>query len=592
MQIIGSQPASNELVSNVENLTGDKGNAFLNLITAVRAEAQDEGPPRVVVDVGPLMPANYKMTANRIAKALTRELTKASWSTSALVASIDIEPEGSERTVPLGRPSLGIDVAQLDDFLTESLASLNFSPHTITLFEVGLGQERWAFLSLIYSRGPRCAEQACRHLRDELKNRFGVLLRLVAAPERGNASAALFDRSQESVLSGGLPEVSDPGVSTHRGFRVGRRLGLPLPAGVGDWRRYPFTSIDGSITRLIEDMMSAAPACSPDCEVEGLMDLRVGTPLRLPEFEALSPGVTLPVIGVRALLAPGVGPVQEGEVVLVEARNGRACDVGRASQIMFELPDAEELRRAGIELNSDERALHTQLQSIRDAALILHDRDVTIGAALPTHLASSEGDESGRLRFTRAERVVSSVIRFMQEQILGWRDRLDVPPTLLVSRPTFPDEDEVKRILDLASYHVERCGYPSVSSATLEPASILYPSGRLMIAEALVAGGYTDEARSIPRLLHDAYYNRKLHLLGPQENSRPGDALHLKRGKYGFINNLQVASKLLGLPILEPELLRQALNASARRKNLDRVNATRLGDAIREQQEQLLERLW
>lgn len=592
MQIIGSQTASNELLSNVESLAGGTSHKFLNLITGVRAEEPDEGPPRLVVDVGPLMPANYRMTANRIAKALTHELTKASWSTSALVASIDIKPEGGERAAPLGRPSLGIDVAQLDDFLVESLATLNFTPHTITLFEVGLGPERWAFLSLIYARGPRCAERVCRELRKDLKNRFGVLLRLVAAPERGNSSAAVSGQPQDGGLPIRLPKMPDLGVSTHRGFRVGRPLDLPLPDGVGDWREYFFTSIDGSITRLIEDMMSASPISFPDRPVEGLMDLRVGTPLRLPEFEALTPGVTLPVIGVRARLAPGMGPIGEGEVLLVEARNGRACDVGLASQVMFELPDAEELRHAGIELNHDERALHTQLQSLRDAALILHDRDVTIGSALPTQLASSDDHNSGQLRFTRAERVVSSVIRFMQEQILGWRDRLNNPPTLLVSRPTFPDEDEVKRLLDLASDYVDQFGQLGLSSASLEPASILYPNGRLIIAQALVAGGYCEEARSIPRLLHEAYYNRKLYLLEPQESSRPGDALHLKRGKYGFINNLQVASKLLGLPILNPDLLRPAINASARRKNLDRVNATRLGDSIREQQKRLLDRLW
>ncbi len=538
------------------------------------------------------MPANYRVTANRIAKALTHELTKAPWSSSALVASIDIEPAGGERVGSLRRPSLGIDVKQLDDFLAESLTSLKFSPHTITLFEVGLGAERWAFLSLMYSRGPRCAELACRQLREDLKKRFGVLLRLVVAPERKHSQTSLFTRTPDGSIPNETAEFSDHGVSLHRGFRVGRPLNLPLPEGVRDWRGYLFTSIDGSITRLIEDMMSASPVSSVDCPLEGLMALRVGTPLRLPEFEALTPGVTLPVIGVQALLAPGIGPIGESEVLLVEARNDRACDVGRASKVMFELPSAEELSSAGIELNDEERALHTQLQCIRDAALILHDRDVTMGAALPTQLASSEGDTSGQLRFTRAERVVSSVIRFMQEQILGWRDCLEYPPTLLVSRPTFPDQDEVRRLLDLASYQVDHCGHPEFSSACLEPASILYPNGRFIIAEALVAGGYTAEAQSIPRLLHEAYYNRKLHLLEPQEYSRPGDALHLKRGKYGFINNLQIASKLLGLPILEPGLLRPALNASARRKNLDRINANRLGDAIREQQQGLLERLW
>ena len=591
MQIIGTPPASGELLSNVEALTL-RSDRFLNLIKGVRTEEPRDGPPRLVLDIGPLRADNDQVTGNRLAKALTGALAKVPWSSAALVASIDIEPAERERTVPCGQRGLGVDVARLDDFLAESLAHLNFSPHTITLFEVGLGSQRWAFLSLMYSRGPRYVEVVCRQLREDLRERFGVLLRLVATPERTDTKAAISSHSRDGVFTSQLAATSDTGVSLHRGFRVGRPLAVPLAPGVKDWRGYPFTSIDGAITRLIEDMIFASRLSSADARAKGSMELRGAIPLRLPGFEALTPGVTLPVIGVRAVLTPGEHMIEQAEIQLVEARNSRACEVGRASKIMFDLPSVEGLQAIGAELDEDERALHAQLQNIRDAALILHQRDVTLGAALPTELASSLQDESGQLRFTRAERVVSSVIRFMQEQILEWRDRQEDSPSLLVSRPTFSDKDAVKRILELAAHKLDSLGDRKIRSAQLSPATLLYPHGRSIVAQALIAGGHVYEARMIPRLLHDAYCNRKLYLLGPHEFSRPGDVLHLKRGKYGFINNLQVASKLIGLPILGHDLLRPALNASVRHKNLDKVSAARLGDAIRGQQELLLDRLW
>jgi hypothetical protein len=259
---------------------------------------------------------------------------------------------------------------------------------------------------------------------------------------------------------------------------------------------------------------------------------------------------------------------------------------------MFDLPAGAELRSSGIELNADEMKLHTQLQSIRDAARILHDRDVAIGADLPIQVARVERDPSKSLRFVRAERVVSLVMRFMQEQILRWRDELDEPPALLVSRPRFKDLVSADRVIDKAAAQLAPYGQLGVNSMRLEPASLLCPEHRAIIVQALIAGKHRRELNLIPGLLHDAYCNRKLHLLEQDESSLPGDALHLKRGKFGIVNNLQVASAVLDFPLFDTELLRRAFNVSARRKNIDGASATLLGGLIRKQQAKLLDRLW
>jgi hypothetical protein len=188
MQISDCKPASQALAESVEALAANGGaatgsNRVFRLIRGVRHSWPQDGHPRVVVEVNPIRPGNEGV-GRRLARELSRELAKLTLPSQARVASIDITPVGAEESVQCGRRGFGINVEQLNQFLRDNLTTLDFSPHTIQLFEVGLGSQRWAFLSLLYSHGPRQADVVFRPLRDELKRRFGVLLRLVASPER------------------------------------------------------------------------------------------------------------------------------------------------------------------------------------------------------------------------------------------------------------------------------------------------------------------------------------------------------------------------------------------------------------------------
>ena len=104
-------------------------------------------------------------------------------------------------------------------------------------------------------------------------------------------------------------------------------------------------------------------------------------------------------------------------------------------------------------------------------------------------------------------------------------------------------------------------------------------------------GGVANCASSLEELfsqvVHDAYCNRRLHVVSYDETCHPGDILPIKRGRFGYLNNLQVASAVLSLEPLPDDLLRRTWNASRRSKSLDKRHERQLSDAIQERQTEL-----
>jgi len=76
-------------------------------------------------------------------------------------------------------------------------------------------------------------------------------------------------------------------------------------------------------------------------------------------------------------------------------------------------------------------------------------------------------------------------------------------------------------------------------------------------------------------------------VVSPDEACHPGDILPIKRGRFGYLNNLKVASAILSLEPLPDDLLKRTWSASRKSQSLDKRHERQLTDAIQEWQTEL-----
>jgi hypothetical protein len=563
-------PQMAEVCANVRGIIDAKRSPLFSVIKSVEP-ANDEEHPHLVLPVSGVSAPNRDMAGARLAKALTEELTLAPWSTPSCVASLAMHPTDGDRATPTVS-GIGVNIDRLSQFLAEHLERTGLRPYNINLITVTFGRQ-WSYLSLVCPRvrygayTPKEREGAYRDLRQELLEQFDVRLRLVVtAPQPRTA------------------RVFVPGIPPHTSGLAQEQFELPYgssdPASleryspqrprspfVSDWSTLHLCSIDSKGTRRFEDIIGEGPDGGPEHQ---LVDLRVCMPLALREFQSLTPhrGV-LPALGMQTLLG-ATGDVAHRAVRIVEARNAEALDVREASAVLQRMNN-EEIKHPAEEFLMAPKTL-SMLSRLPQVVARIHMGQLARGEVDLVTLGRIGPSESQALMLSKAEVLVQRIMRFSQSCILNWRDTLASPPSLLVSRPEVLKDQRAERLLKLLGCNTEEL---------LDPRN----ADRLLMAIRHRDAPGLEEMFS--QVVHDAYCNRRLQLVDPSESCRPGDILPIKRGRFGYLNNLQVASAVLSLEPLPEELLRRTWKASRRSKSLDKRHERQLSEAIQERQAEL-----
>lgn len=569
-------PQVAEVCQTLTDIIKTRGNPLFSIIKRVEA-APDAEHPQLLLPLVEVSPANRNMTGGRLAKAIAAELGRASWSTPSCVASLALH---SEDTDPLAGSALSptIDIGQLSDFLGEQLARTGLRPSAINLVTVTFEQQ-WNYLSLICpkipygERRPADIEGAYRQLRQELLDKFDIRLRLVVtAPRRQGAGAGLqearpFFESHPTVphLTHQSSEFTRP-YAPHASYRR-------LPLNLADWSSLHLCSIDSKGTRRFEDLIGEGPQSSLEAEH---FDLRVCVPLAIRDFQCIAPDEGIvPMLGIQAHIGQS-GEVTHPRVGVVVARNSHALEVNEASAMLDPnwLPeDSGVVVPPHSPLLIKTRALVARLPEA--VARIRHGqharREVS---SLQIYRPADSDDNTHAL--IKAEVLVQVIMRFSQSCVLTWRDNLPQAPALLVSRPTVVRDMKAERIASITG-----CCYEDLLDPTKTESHV----------KTIRNAGGDSLVEQFAQVVHDAHCNRKLHLVYPDDTCVAGDILPLKRGRFGYINNLQATSAALGLDPLPCDLLRYALNASKKSKLIETRHERQLSDLIRTRQRELLDLL-
>lgn len=565
-------PRVSEVCATVKEIVDARRSPLFSVITGVEP-AYDADHPSLVLPILGVKPSNREMAGARLAKALTEELTRASWSAPSCVASLNMRSCEDGRTVP-AVPGLGVDIDRLSEFLGDHLERTGLRPYAINLITVTFGRQ-WSYLSLVCPRmiyglyTPKETEVAYRNLREELLGKFDVRLRLiVTAPKPRVGRIVVPDGSSQvgGLTPGGeqLPPSNSPIGSGSHVRDVSRRLRSPL---VADWSALHLCSIDSRGTRCFEDIVGEGPESNA---AKQMIDLRVCMPLALREFQSLTPdrGV-LPVLGMRNLIGAS-GDVAHTSVGIVEARNAEALDVREASVVLQALRgDGDESSVNAFSMEPKTIAMLSRLPEV--AARIRVVQRARRGIDLVTLGRAKESELHAQI-LPKAEVLVQTIMRFSQSCILKWRDQMSQPPSLLVSRPEVIRDERAERFTKLLD-------------CTFESLVDVRNAGTFL--EIIRKIGESSLEELFSQVVHDAYCNRRLHVVSPDEECHPGDILPIKRGRFGYLNNLQVASAVLSLEPLPIDLLKRTWNASRKFKSLDKRDERQLTEVIHKRQAEL-----
>ena len=568
-------PRVAEVCATVKEIVDARRSPLFSVITGVEP-AHEAEHPSLVLPVSGVKPSNREMAGARLAKALTEELTRASWSAPSCVASLAMRASEDDRAeddrAVLAVPGLGVDIDRLSHFLGEHLERTGLRPYAVNLITVTFGRQ-WSYLSLVCPRtryGVHTAKEtevAYRNLRQELLEQFDVRLRLVvtASPPRAARVVVPDLTLQADGLTAGqlkLPALSGGSISRYTDSTPRLRSSL-----VADWSDLHLCSIDSKGTRCFEDIVGEGPSSDPR---EQVFDLRVCVPLALREFQSLAPqrGV-LPAIGMQTLLGEA-GEVLHHTVGVVEARNAEALDVREASAVLRRMHEGAS-GHAFSEFSMVPKT-RTMLSRLPEVASRIQVGQMARGEIDLVALARSRMSESQVEMLSKAELLVQIIMRFSQVCILNWRDELASPPSLLVSRPEVIKDVRYERLTKLLG---------------CEAQDLVDPRNVERFLEAIRKRGVLELQELFSQVVHDAYCNRRLELVSPSEACCAGDILPIKRGRFGYLNNLQVASAVLSLEPLPEDLLRRAWKASRRGKSLEQRHERQLTEAIQERQTEL-----
>lgn len=571
------QPHVAEVCKTLTDIIEARRNPLFSIIKRVEPATEAEHP-QVLLPLAEVSPANRNMTGGRLAKAIAAEFGRAHWSTPSCVASLALH---SEDALPAARSgsSAAIDISQLSEFLSEQLTRTGLRPSTINLVTVTF-EEQWNYLSLICpkipygERRPSDIEGAYRQLRQELLDKFDIRLRVVVtAPrrqlaERGpnEASAFFAPPLQPSPFTHQSSELP-----TSHATNIAHRL---RPSTLTKWSDLHLCSIDSKGTRRFEDLIGEGTQSSAEAD---LFDLRVCVPLAVRDLQCIAPeqGI-VPMLGVQAHIGYS-GEVAHSNIAVVEACNSHALEVNDASSMLdpnWLLGNGGANEHIPAPLVMRTQQLVTRLPEA--VARIRRGREARREVtSLQVYRPTDANCNTNTL--LKAEVLVQVIMRFAQSCILTWRDQLPRPPALLVSRPTVVGDAKTDRLASIAGC----CHDDLIDPAKIDSyvRTIRNVGGELLVEQ-------------FAQVVHDAHCNRKLHLVHPDDVCIAGDILPLKRGRFGYINNLQAASAALGLDPLPNDLLRYALSASKKPKLVETRHERQLSDLIRTRQRELLELLF
>lgn len=558
-------PHTGEICDALREIIGAKRSPLLGIITDV--EPVDDGyPPTFSLPVSGVAAANREMTGGRLAKTLSEELNRTHWSSPSCIASLSIHTSDDIDTDKVSNASHGVDVDRLREYLGQRIAQTGLRPYALNLITVTFGKQ-WAYLSLICPRirldgfTSREREATYRQLRHDLLVHFGVRLRLVltapSAPKRpstlppvGLCAGRLSDNT---VATSWCAQPRDKSIESH----VGETPSVVF-RGLPDWTNLYLCSVDSRGARRLEDIVGEG---SETCKQSRNFDLRICHPLALHELRSLSPEAgTLPAIGVQALVG-STGELMRGAVRVVAASNSCALDVYTASSMLRAEEDAATGGTAGEVL----RRLYSIAGRIRSA------QSVASGVTV-LNLGRARDTEGEPCVLPRAEVLIESLMRLSQSCILNWRNSLVDPPSLLVSRPVIEQDDRSERLMSVLNCELQDLIDQSKMKAH---SAILCERGGERLLEVFA------------QVVHDAYCRRKLQVVAPHAPCLAGDVLPIKRGRFGQLNNVQVALAALGEDPLAFEVVQSAWRITNKNETATGIAAQQTFACIRQKQERI-----
>jgi hypothetical protein len=568
-------PASARNISTLEikdkfsEIVESGRNPLLSMITGV--EASDD---TLIIPVAGVSAQNQNMAGERLAKAITDELTRSSLGVGSCVASFNICSEASGPWV-LSEARSELDVVGLTDFLRENLQLYRLKPHSVNLVTVTFGKQ-WSYLSIICSREslrgrPRGElESSFKSFRQEFLDRFDIRLRLVLQPvpsERGGKQIGLEDENAAGTRGSLQRELANLIDSSPDPRPLVDRIGR-----LSNWSKIYLCSADPRGIRQIEDIFGEGPESNAE---SGIFDLRVCHPLAIKDFNSLDPARDIqPALGVNGLVGDS-GELLSSSVSMVAAKNWIALDAGLATLMIdssFEY--REDLSEYYAQINSVDPRAANVLSRLKVLAQRVAETERLKGDVSFVDLATP-ADELGNSRvMRRAEVLVGSIMRFTQRCIMNWRDNLEDRPTIIVSRPSLRSDKSLEKILAVLD---------------CEGAQLLDPAKNRGQAEVLIQRGRPELVKSLADVISAAYNSRETVIVGPGDLCRRGDVLPIKRRGYGYLNNLQVAAAVMGFAPISFELMSNITNPSRLRRSIAKNNSSALDREVRNRKERLLE---
>jgi hypothetical protein len=563
-----------QIKEKVGEILESKRNPLFSLIQGV--EACDD---KLLIPVSGVSAQNQDMAGEKLAKAMADELTRSSLGVGSCVASFDIYSDGTA-SADFSSGRSDVDVDALADFLRENLRECRLKPHTVNLVTVTFGK-KWSYLTIVCSkeslrgRSQSELEASFRSLRKEFQEKFDIRLRLVLQPPPSTHVAERFDtlRADEERLAEERPSLQGALATLVDNSTDSRRV-VGRPGRLADWSGLYLCSVDSAGVRQIEDVFGEGPESDP---TSGAFDLRVCHPLAIKDLNSLEPTRDLqPALGIKALVGSS-GELLRSEVDLVIARNSRALDAGLATRMIDAESRLPEEQSVDWSRAVDDPRLIYLLSRLKGLAGKVAENERLRGDVGVLDL-TTPADEIGHSRvMRRAEVLVASIMRFTQRCIMRWRDNLDNRPSIIVSRPALKSDRALEKILA-----VLEC----------DESQILDPGKNREQADCLRRLGRPELVKTLADVVSAAYNSRRTVVVGPEDFCRSGDVLPIKRRGYGFINNLQVASAVLGFDSLAFDKVSVVTNPARAKQAFFSKGSADLDREVRGRKARLLELLY
>jgi hypothetical protein len=465
------------------------------------AQGVENHNDNLVIPVVGISEQNKDMAGERLAKAITAELTRSTIGLGACIASLDLRADGQLKPSKDSRQS-ELDITSLTDFLRDNLGRLSLKPHTVNLITVTFGK-KWSYLSIVCSKeslrghSRRELESGFKLLRQELLERFGVRLRFVThpAPTDNELENASF---KAGVHLGLRAEQSTPQstLATLINRSVVDDTVSPLAKALTDWSDLLLCSVDARGACQIEDVFGEGADSNRELNH---FDLRVCHPLAIKDFNSLNSGSEgYPALGIQSLVG-SEGELISADVDLVFAKNFAALDADLATAII-DINSQDVAKQDGV-VEADtavDLQLRQLLLNLKGVANRVEKRAAFNREIGVLELASAQDSVNAPVIKNRAEVLVGSIMRFTQRSIMHWRDRLELRPAILVARPMLKSDRSLGQLLEIL-----QC----------EATEILDPTKNQAQTDLLLQAGHPEMVKTLARCIAGAYNTRKMVVL-------------------------------------------------------------------------------